>query len=346
MSFRELSAAFRDVFKEKRMRNSLAIKGARSKQEALAGEPFEKTLAAFSEHQNLKGFSVRTMRGYGYELAQLVSWLRERGVTSFGGMTEDHLSEYQAHLAGKPGRIGKVLAASTRNRILSALVSFARFLVQSGRLVKDPSQGLAFPRVPRKLPQNVLSEREMEKLLAAPRLDDPVDLRNRALMELLYATAVRQSEALDLKLEHVDLAESEVRVERGKGGKGRIAPLCKESCAVLAAYLTDVRPQILGGKPDSGYFFVSKGGKRLDPSQTLKAFKRYAAKAGITRPVGFHTYRHSCATHLMKRGVGLRYVQELLGHASLNSTQVYTHVSIPDLKRAHAKFHPREKMDV
>jgi len=193
------------------------------------------------------------------------------------------------------------MAATTRFRIASGLVTFAKWLVHAGLVSRDPREGVTLPRVARKLPDNVLTVREMTRLLSAPRLDDPVELRNRALMELLYATGLRQTEALDLKVEDVDLGEGEVLVRRGKGGKGRIVPLCRESRGVLAAYLAEVRPKLVAAR-DSGYFFVSKRGRRVDASHAMKMFKRYAASSGIKRPVGFHTFRHSVATHLMQRG--------------------------------------------
>lgn len=321
------------------------IAAARRKSLAEKGEGLQKTLARFLERLHLAGRSPRTIETYGMYLRFFVAWLGSERVESFGRLAASHLHRFQADLAARPGQNGGTLSAAARSIAGAALVGLVRFLRKEGLMKEDLSGAILRPRVPRKLPDKVLTVRQMERLLGAPGLEKPVELRDRALMELLYATGVRQSEALSLGLEDVDLGEGEVRVKRGKGGNGRVVPLCRESVGVLQAYLSEARP-ILTAKGDSGHFFVSYTGRKLTPTSMRERFQRYAAQAGIRKRVGFHTFRHSLATHLMKRGVGLRYIQELLGHASIQSTQIYTRVVAGDLKEAHAKYHPRERMNV
>jgi integrase/recombinase XerD len=345
MSFRKLSRAFQHLFKETDMRKGQGNKGFRRNRGPRKGEPFEKTLSEFEEWGRAQGYAPKTLRGYVAQARQLGEWLGSKGLVSYQALTPALLGAYQAVLAARPGRKGPVLSPSTRASAVSAFLALGRFLLTSARLATNPARDLSFPREPRRLPDNLLTVRDMERLLSTPSLDRPDEIRNRALMELLYATGLRQTEALDLKVDDVDLVHREVRVRRGKGGRGRIVPLCRETAQVLCAYLSDARPA-LTQHGDSGLFFVSRSGTRLDPSGMLKAFKRYARQAGISRPVGFHTFRHSVATYLMQRGAGIRTIQELLGHRSILATQIYTRVSIPDLKAAHAKYHPRERMEL
>lgn len=308
-------------------------------------EPPEKPLSQFGSWLAAQGLAARTVECYLFDAGHFVRWLETQGLRDLRRINPALVSEYQAVLAARPGRNGRPLTAATRAHVIAALMALGKYLEKSGRVKANPMKGLSLPCAPRRLPHNLLPVRDMERLLAAPRLDDPVEIRNRALMELLYATGLRQSEALDLKLGDVDLSSGEVRVERGKGGYGRVVPLGREAGAVLAAYLSEARPKLARGG-DAGFFFLSRRGRRVDPSRMLKTLKRYARRAGISRPVGFHTFRHSVATHLLQRGAGIRHIQEFLGHHSLASTQIYTHVSIGDLKAAHAKYHPREKMDL
>jgi len=308
-------------------------------------EPFDTTLGNFAQQLRAQDYAARTIATYLWHLGHFRRWLADRGLSSFAALSTDHVAAYQRLLASRPGKGGRPLSAGSRAIAASAIRMLGAWLVRAGAARTDPARDLELPRMRKTLPDNVLSVREVERLLGTPALDDPEGLRDRALMELLYATGLRQSEALDLRLDDVDLAGSTVRVRRGKGGAGRMAPLAREAVAALSAYLAEARA-LLAQFKDSGFFFVSRAGTRLDPSGMLKRFKRYAGAAGIKRPVGFHTFRHSVATHLMQRGVHIRYIMELLGHGSLGATQIYTRVTIDDLKRAHARYHPRERMDV
>lgn len=323
------------------MGNTPKPKGLLGNRGRTSPEAPEKTLACFSEWLLGKGYARRTAECYLFDAGHFARWLGRE----LASLAPADLAKYQSVLAARPGRSAAVLCAQTRAHVLSAMKALGKFLLETGRAKENPALGIEPPRCPRKLPDNLLTVREVERILAVPRLDDPVGLRNRALLELLYGTGLRQQEALSLRLSDVDLAQGEVRVERGKGGDGRIVPLPRETAAVLTAYLSEARPK-LAKEADSGHFFLSGRGGKPDPSRLLKTMKKYAREAGITRPVGFHTWRHSMATHLLQRGASLRHIQEILGHRTLSATQIYTKVTIGDLKRVHAKFHPRERMEV
>ncbi len=325
------------------MRKSKKGKELGAPRATFSREPLREMQKQLLEHLRREDYARRSVMCYDYDLRDFVEWLEADGARTVSDVTPGRVQRYHALLASRPSKTGRPLSAGTRVHVVSALLALGKFV--ESRLGSNPAAGLRLPRVHRKLPDNVLTVRQMEKLLATPRLDDVEELRDRALMELLYASGLRQAEALDLQLGDVDLAAGELRVRRGKGGDPRMAPLGKECVAALSAYLSESRP-VLAAKRDSGHFFVSRAGTRLWPCKMHGRFKRYAKLAGIARSVGFHTFRHSVATHLLQRGAGLRYIQELLGHRSLGSTQIYTRVTISDLKAAHAKFHPRERMDV
>jgi len=344
MSFRVLSQAFHDLFMEAKVDNPKETNDLQPPGPTVSPETPEETLEKFAADLEAQGYAARTIQGYVFYGRHFIRWMADRAA-DFRDLRPDHLREYQGVVAARPGRRGQGLSAASRLGIAVALSQLARFVSRTGRGAPDLAAAIALPSMPRKLPDNILSMKEMERLLSMPDISDPAGLRDRALMELLYATGLRQTEALDLGLEDVDLAAGEARVRRGKGGAGRMVPLGREAVAALAAYLAEARPALTRAG-DSGHLFVSRSGTRVDPSGMLKAFKRYAKKAGIRRSVGFHTFRHAVATHLMQRGAHLRYIQELLGHKSLGSTQIYTRVTISDLKRAHARYHPRERMDV
>ncbi len=346
MSFHELFAAFHELFKEVRVDNAMDARSLQPPESSFSAERPDETLMKFADHLRAQGYSARTVEDYAYYARQFVSWLATRGIIVLAVLRPEHLADYQAFVAVRRGPKGDLLAGCTRLGIAVAVAALARFLVKTRRAPRELTDDLTLPRVPRKLPDNVLPMREMERLLAAPHLDDPAELRDRALMELLYATGLRQSEALDLKIGDVDFVADELRVRSGKGGAGRVVPLGQTAASVVSAYLAESRPCLAKGGESGGYLFVPTRGTRLDPSGIHKAFRRYAARAGVTRRVGFHTFRHSVATHLMQRGAGIRYIQELLGHRWLGSTQIYTRVTITDLKRAHARYHPRERMGV
>ena len=228
------------------------------------------------------------------------------------------------------------LSPATIRRRLSAIRGFYAFLVEMELLDSDPTEGLDNPRTWKHLPQ-VLSLDEVERLLQAPPGDNPRGLRDRAMLEVLYATGVRVSELVSLRLVDLDMERGFLKV-LGKGKKERVVPLGEEAIGWLRRYL-EVRGEL--DKKGSAYLFLSNRGGPMTRQRFWQIIKEYARRVGITKGISPHTLRHSFATHILERGADLRSVQELLGHADLSTTQIYTHVARAHLEKIYKKSHPR-----
>jgi integrase/recombinase XerD len=232
----------------------------------------------------------------------------------------------------------KGLAANSVARRLAAIKSFYRFLVRERILKADPSSLIDSPKLWKKIP-DALSINEVAALLEEPNIRQQQGIRDRAILEALYATGMRVSEAVNLKKDNVNLEVGFLRCI-GKGNKERVIPLGKKAITSLERYLTIARPQLLKGKT-SEYLFLNRFGKRISRQSLWKIIKRYARQAGIKKPIWPHILRHSFATHLLERGADLRSVQEMLGHSNISTTQIYTHINKDRLKTIHKMFHPR-----
>lgn len=276
------------------------------------------------------GLSRNTLQSYRRDLRQLAAWLNARRKT----LIEAEHSDLLAYIASRFDRRAK--PSSTR-RLLSSLKRFFQFSLRAGLIAVDPSLRIVAPRLPRSLPKS-LTEADVEKLLAAPECDIALGLRDKAMLETLYATGLRVSELTGLTHGEVSLDMGIVRVT-GKGGKERLVPLGEEAHDWIRRYLSDARPGLARGRLSNALFLTNRGGP-----MTRQAFwyvvKRYARLSGL-RSVSPHTLRHAFATHLINHGADLRVVQLLLGHADISTTQIYTHVARERLKQLHAEHHPR-----
>ncbi len=228
--------------------------------------------------------------------------------------------------------------ARSSARWLSCVRGFYRHQVRKGRLGTDPSAAIEMPKLPRGLP-GTLSEAQVRALLTAPDTDDPLGLRDRAMLELLYASGLRISELVNLTLTSVNVRQGVLRIV-GKGDKERLVPVGQEALAWLERYLESVRPVLVQGRP-TGALFPSRRGRPMTRQTFWHAVKRYASRAGIRQDISPHTLRHAFATHLLNHGADLRAVQMMLGHADLSTTQIYTHVAQTRLKQLHSTHHPR-----
>ncbi|ACX52427.1 tyrosine recombinase XerD [Ammonifex degensii KC4] len=231
--------------------------------------------------------------------------------------------------------------ASTVARRLAALKSFCAYLAtQAGYLPWDPAEELSSPKIPERLPK-VLRPEEVERLLTAPRTNTPQGLRDRALLELAYATGMRVSELVGLDVDHLNLEAGYVRV-LGKGGKERIVPVGRVAQHYLREYLEKAWPRLVKDRRTSA-LFVNRRGGRLTRQAVFKLLKDYARQAGLTSAPSPHTLRHSFATHLLENGADLRVVQELLGHVSISTTQIYTHLTSTRVREVYRRAHPRSR---
>jgi integrase/recombinase XerD len=279
-----------------------------------------------------RGLARKTVEAYARDLGTFVRFLVGRRVTSPSAIEAAHV---RAHLTALAGR---GLAARSQARALAAVRGFLRFLVREGDLRDDPARTVRIRRPPGRLPR-ALGEKEVGTLLVQPAPQARRALRDRALLEVLYACGLRVSEAVALRGSQVDLGAGFVTVV-GKGGKERVVPLGRPARAALQAYLANERPRLLRGRP-SPFVFVGPGGKPLTRQAVWKLVRGRALAAGLGRRVSPHTLRHTFATHLLGGGADLRVVQTLLGHADIGTTQLYTHVAPHRLREVHRRHHPR-----
>jgi integrase/recombinase XerD len=295
--------------------------------------------ASFLRSLAVSGAGKATVKAYGSDLAQLLDFLADRGVR-LDELDRAGVRAYTAEL----GRRG--YAPATHGRKLSALRGLTRYLVEREVLAADPAAGLPGPRRRRRLP-HALRPAEVERFLAAIRGDEPLKLRDRALFELIYGCGLRSQEAVDLPLDELDLAHAEVRV-RGKGGRERMLPVGEHAAAALDEYLRRGRGCLAGarrsgvaaGTRAAATVFLSRSGRPLLTSDIRRLVVEYCRAAGL-EDASPHMLRHAYATHMLEGGADLRAIQELLGHASVATTQVYTHVSGAHLRRVYDRHHPR-----
>jgi integrase/recombinase XerD len=276
-----------------------------------------------------RGLAENTLAAYRSDLRRFASWLAERDRSLLAATRADVL-EYLASLATSPPR--------SVARRLSSLRRFYQYSMRHARIAEDPCARVEAPRIGRSLP-TTLSEAEVEALLEAPDIGVREGLRDRTMLELLYATGLRVSELVNLKLGQINHQQGVVRVT-GKGGKERLVPLGESALDWLERYLRETRPQLLVAGHGDALFPGARGGA-ISRQAFWYAIKRYAMIAGISKTISPHTLRHAFATHLLNHGADLRVVQLLLGHSDISTTQIYTHVAKQRLKQLHAEHHPR-----
>ncbi|MGO4487622.1 site-specific tyrosine recombinase XerD [Microbacterium sp. 2RAF4] len=297
----------------------------------------ERALDAYLRHVTVeRGLSAHTVAAYRRDLGAYQEWLVAEGVADTAEVTPAVIDRFIAERASaQPPPASTSLA-----RLQSSVRGWHRFLAREGIEADDPSGRLRPPKAPRRLPKALTIE-QVERLLAAPPPEDPLGIRDRALLELLYATGARVSEAIDLDVD--DLAHGDVLRLRGKGSKERIVPLGSYARAAVDAYLTRVRPGLAAKGRASARLFLGARGAPLSRQSAWLVIRAAAERAEITVDVSPHTLRHSFATHLLQGGADVRVVQELLGHSSVATTQIYTHVSVDALRDIYATSHPRAR---
>lgn len=278
------------------------------------------------------GLSTNTVAAYERDLDAFARFVEARGVTTPSAISEDHIVQFQMREKDR-GLSGASIA-----RALSAVRMFLRFLVGEGHIEGSVAEDVEMPRRWRTLP-DVLSVDEVDRLTAEPKDGSPLELRDRAILETLYSVGTRAQEVVDLKLESVNLEYCFIRCF-GKGAKERLVPLGERCRDAISAYLKDVRPGLERGDRNL-HLFLSRTGRKLSREMIWKIVRKYVRRSGIEKRISPHTLRHSFATHMLEGGADLRAVQELLGHSSISTTEVYTHVDRARLKSIHRRFHPR-----
>lgn len=279
-----------------------------------------------------RGLSPNTRAAYGADLAGLTAFAAARGVGSLNHLTRQHVTDYLVHERDRG------LSVNSIARRLVAIKMFLRYLQQEGMLAANVAEVMDSPRLWKTLP-HVLSPREVERMLALPTGDDPLAVRDRAILETFYATGLRVSELCSLRIDDLHFDSGYLRCT-GKGSKTRVVPFGEQARASLQRYLAEARPR-LANDATGRQVFLTRRAAPFSRKGVWKLIRTYARRAAIGKTVSPHTLRHSFASHLLTNGAPLRVIQEMLGHADIATTQIYTHVDQGRLRAIHAQFHPR-----
>lgn len=287
----------------------------------------------------VRNYSPRTVVGFGASLASFVEWCAERGVTRPAEVTRPVLERYQRHLFHRRKPDGTPLSNQTQYGRLVPIRGLFRFLVRQNRILSNPASDLEMPRVEHRLPRHVLSASEAEAVLAQPELSMGFGIRDRAILEVLYSTGMRRRELIALSVWDLDAERGTVAIRQGKGRRDRMVPIGERAAAWVGKYSADVRPSLVV-PPDAGVLFLTKEGLDFTPDHLSGLVTRYVERAELAKHGSCHLFRHTMATLMLEGGADIRYIQQMLGHAELSTTQIYTQVSIRALKAIHTATHP------
>lgn len=304
-----------------------------------AGNPLHALKSRFLDWTVAIGLAEQTACIRRSALGDFIRWCDRHGVRDAPGITRGRLEEYQLDLSRRRKRSGDLLALSTQANRLHPVRAFCKWLARERLVSVDVSRELEMPRLPRRLPRWVPSVAQVDRILAQPDVSTPSGIRDRAMLEVLYSTGLRRMELARLQLHDADLATGLVRVSGGKGGRDCIVPVGSRACRWLASYLREVRPALLPACGEEA-LFVTDYGEPFRKNRLGDLVRRYLGRARIAAPGACHLFRHACATHMLENGADIRYIQSMLGHADLSTTQIYTRVCIGRLKEVHAATHP------
>ena len=286
-----------------------------------------------------RAYSAHTLQGRDASLRRFIVWCFDRGLTKPSQLDRPILDRYQRHLFYYRKEDGDPLTARTQQQHLIPIKHWFGWLVKQGHLLYSPASEMELPRAGRRLPKVLLTAKEAEAVLAVPDVETPVGLRDRAMLETFYSTGMRRMELANLSVLDVDCERGTVMIREGKGKKDRMVPIGDRALAWIAAYRDRARFELVGVK-DDGTLFLTSMGEALRPPHLTKLVKEYIAKAAIGKQGSCHLFRHTMATLMLENGADIRFIQAMLGHASLETTQIYTQVSIRQLKTIHTATHP------
>jgi integrase/recombinase XerD len=310
-------------------------------------DPRRELLAALLEkylqHLAVKGYTESTLRVRRVHVEMFLSWCRRNRIVAPTQVTRTSLESYQRYLFNYRKKDGQPLAVASQRSRLAPLKVWFKWLGYRKYIPQDPAAELELPRVGYKLP-NVMNKDEAEHVLSQPNVGEPLGIRDRAMLEILYSSGLRRMELLNLKLYDVDQKHGLVTVREGKGKRDRVVPIGDRALAWLDVYLNTLRPEIVRN-PDSGFVFLNTNGVPFTPNHLSWLARRYVKSAGIGKGGACHIFRHTMATLMLEGGADIRYIQAMLGHVRLDTTQIYTHVSIRMLKQVHTATHPGARLD-
>lgn len=286
-----------------------------------------------------KGYATQTVEYKYMSLVWFIEWCRERGIDRVEQITRPILQRYQRHLFFAISRSGKPLSIAAQRNRLTAVRTWFRFLMRENLILTNPASELELPKQEHRLPKHILSADDAELVLQQPDLDTDQGLRDRAILEVLYSTGIRRQELINLCCHDINASMGVLAVRQGKGKKDRFVPIGERALLWVAKYQSDVRDQQV---VQSGIerLFVDPVGKELDPHHVSRAIKKYIKQAGVKQEGSCHLFRHTMATLMLENGADIRFIQHILGHSMLSTTEIYTHVAIHKIKEVHTLTHP------
>jgi integrase/recombinase XerD len=299
----------------------------------------EKLVSQYLEYLEIKNFSFKTILNKKSYLKRFLNWLKEEKIDSFQEVTRETLQNYQKYAASFMHK-GQVVSMASRFYMISHVASFFSWLNKQDYILVNPASGLSMPKVVKSLPMDILSPEEIEAIFAQADIKTPAGLRDRAILELFYSTGMRLSELCHLKISHIDFENNTVFICLGKGKKDRYIPAGQRALFWVREYLEKARIHLVLKETD--YLFLNRFGGRYSVNISFR-IKEYMKQAGIKKAGSTILFRHSMATQMMENDADLRYIQSILGHESLETTKIYTHVAIGKLREVHARTHPAEK---
>jgi integrase/recombinase XerD len=304
----------------------------------LAHLPLTVTMEAHFDWMRVSGYSEDTVRARRTSIRRFIVWCEERALRDPKDVTKPILERYQRHLFYYRKPNGQPITLGSQFGCLAPLKTFFKWLTRENHIPYNPASEITLPKLPKHLPRVILSIQEIEAILREAEPKNPSGLRDRAMLETLYSTGLRRMELAGLALYDVDLTRRLVMVREGKGKRDRVVPIGARAAAWVDKYLQEARPQLLVG--DAEALFLTDYGEPMTPEYVAEHVRRYMHFAGINRPGACHLFRHACATHMLENGADIRFIQALLGHAELGTTQIYTRVSIDKLQQIHDATHP------
>jgi integrase/recombinase XerD len=295
-------------------------------------------------HLQNNRYSACTVNNEDYALRALEDYLHAQDIDRIADVTTETISQFNRHIRNhKDRKTGKPYNISTITGKLQPVKYFFSWLTKNMVILYDPAKDIEIPPMKKGLPRTILSEEEIAKFIELPDTETAIGYRDRTIFELFYATGMRNTELKTLKIQDIDLEARTIHIKEGKGNKERLIPLIRLSFEYLKEYLEKVRSQFLKDKENHDFVFLNLAGHSFNRQGICELFEKYRKTSSIAKPVSSHIFRHSIATHLLENGMDIRYIQELLGHGSLQTTQLYSKVTLKGLRKHYNKHHPKEK---
>lgn len=312
--------------------------------EAVARSGITPYMKAFLEHSAVIGSSKDTIRRRHSALKRFISWCDDRGLETPQDITKPILERYQRHLFLYRKADGKPLSYGSQNAMLTPIRTFFKYLSRNNHILYNPASELVLPKKPRRLPKSILTLEEVRQVMNQPDTQTTAGTRDRAILEVFYSTGIRRAELVNLDMGDIDAKRGTLLVREGKGRKDRMVPIGESALKWCEHYRLEVRHELLTGHNEPA-LFLSNTGQRFRRSNLARRVKQYLDQAGIDKEGSCHLFRHAMATHMLENGADIRYIQAMLGHADLNTTQIYTQVSIEKLKAIHNATHPAHRVE-